>query len=216
MKTVVILSGGMDSAVLAWQQKAMGDELHLLSFDYGQRHSKELDSAVLLAEKLSAPHQIVNLQGITKLLASALTGVGEVPHGHYAAESMKATVVPHRNMLMLTLAAAYAEKIGAAQVGYAAHAGDHAIYPDCRLAFTQALQKAWVESHYTAPHLIAPFLQSSKADIARLGKGLGVPFELTWSCYEGGDKHCGKCGTCVERIEAFQLAGVEDPTEYAT
>lgn len=214
MKTVCILSGGMDSTVLACVLREHST-LYLLSFDYGQKHKKELGRAANIARYLNADHRIIDLTPVTQLLKSALTDDTAVPHGHYAHESMKVTVVPHRNMLMLTLAAAYADKVGAEQVAYAAHGGDHAIYPDCRPEFVEALQKAWDKSHYQAPRLIAPFIHKTKAEIVTLGAKRGVPFKDTWSCYEGGDKHCGKCGTCVERKEAFFLAGVPDPTEYA-
>lgn len=221
MRTMVaIVSGGLDSTVMAYQAKyQLGVNLNLLSFDYGQKHaSRELAAARKVAEALGAPWQVVDLQSVQRLLSSSLTDAEKpVPHGHYEEASMRSTVVPHRNMLMLTLAAAYAEKVGAEMVGYAAHAGDHAIYPDCRPEFVIALAAAWKTSHYSAPILYAPFLSLTKSDIVLAGSILStpVPYDKTWSCYEGGEVHCGKCGTCVERKEAFVLAGVPDPTEYA-
>lgn len=216
-KAVALLSGGMDSTTLAYELRAQGYDLHLLSVHYGQRHRKELEQAAQIAQGLGATHRVVDLGVLRELLsASALTGDTPVPHGHYADETMKATVVPNRNAILLSVAFGYAVTLGAEVVGYAAHAGDHAIYPDCRPEFAHAFDlMERLACYQPAPRLVAPFLEMSKADIARRGNGLGVPYALTWSCYEGGDAHCGKCGTCVERREAFELAGVQDPTTYA-
>ena len=219
-KAVLIVSGGMDSVTLAHRYHHLGYELVLLSFNYGQRHVKELESAKACAERLGAEHHLVDLSNITQLLpGSSLTDHQvEVPEGHYAAESMKATVVPNRNAIMLSVAWAHAVAIGADLVAFGAHGGDHFIYPDCRPVFFDALDKAFQVGNegFGNPllHLAAPYINASKADIAAEGATLGVPYELTWSCYKGGEVHCGKCGTCVERKEAFQLAGVNDPTEY--
>jgi 7-cyano-7-deazaguanine synthase len=218
MKAVALLSGGMDSATLAYQLRSEGHELHLLSVFYGQRHACELRAARQIAEAVgAASHKVIDLGVLRELLsASALTGDTPVPHGHYEAPTMKLTVVPNRNAIMLAIAFGYAVTIGAEVVGYAAHAGDHAVYPDCRQEFALAFGDMQQQALYQpAPRLDAPFINQSKAQIAAIGARLGVPYALTWSCYEGGDTHCGKCGTCVERREAFELAGVADPTTYA-
>lgn len=218
MKIILTLSGGMDSAVLLWLLKNQGHEVRCLSVDYGQRHRKELRSAVELARLAGVEHKVVDLSAVRELMAgSSQTSDLPVPEGHYAEESMKQTVVPNRNMLLLALAGAWAVSTKSDAIAYAAHTGDHAIYPDCRPEFTEAMEKAFQLCDWHPVKLIRPFLQPkpmTKADITKLGQGLGVPFGLTWSCYKGEEVHCGKCGTCVERIEAFQLAGVPDPTEY--
>ena len=217
---VLIVSGGMDSVTLAHKYHADGFSLVLLSFDYGQRHRKELDSARRCAERLGGIHRTVDLSNITQLLpGSSLTDdTVEVPEGHYAADSMKATVVPNRNAIMLSVAWAHAVAIGANVVAFGAHGGDHFIYPDCRPDFFASLGNAFTlgNTGFGNPdlRLEAPFINLDKALIAAPGSELGVPFEDTWSCYKGGEVHCGKCGTCVERKEAFQVAGVPDPTVY--
>lgn len=218
-KSVAIVSGGMDSATLIyWLRANLYDITQLLSFDYGQRHSKELEFAKQLADELEIPWNLVDLTSITTLLkGSSLTDEVEVPEGHYAADNMKATVVPNRNAMMLSIAYAAAVGNGSHYVVFGAHAGDHDVYPDCRFEFVTALSKALAIGNEWAdpvPTVYAPFVNWSKADIAKVGHELGVPYEMTWSCYKGGAVHCGKCGTCVERREAFHLAGVEDPTEY--
>ncbi|MEU3046805.1 7-cyano-7-deazaguanine synthase QueC [Streptomyces sp. NPDC006984] len=218
---VLIFSGGLDSAVTAYKLRDEGVTVSLLSFNYGQRHVKELAHAANLADQLGASHDIVDLTSLTRILGgSALTDPAiEVPHGHYRAETMRSTVVPNRNAIMLEIAAGAAVAAGADAVAFGAHSGDHAIYPDCRPEFftlIEASMKAGNEGHMVPDfQLVAPFLQLTKADIVREGARLGVPFELTWSCYEGGEVHCGACGTCVERREAFDEAGVADPTVYA-
>lgn len=217
MHVVSLLSGGLDSTVLAYQLHAMQALRACVSFNYGQRHAVELRFAEATAAALGVPLVPVD---ITHLRDSVFGGSSQtsdaiaVPHGHYADASMRVTVVPNRNMIMLALATGVAIVQGASAVAYAAHAGDHAIYPDCRPAFGDAMHDVMGECHYEPLELLRPFIQSSKADIVQLGHALGVPFERTWSCYEGGDVHCGQCGTCVERREAFALAGVSDPTVY--
>lgn len=219
-KAIVIASGGMDSTVLAYQYDAHGDEPTLLSFDYGQRHKKELDYAARTAERLGVDHLTIDLSGLGRVLTSALTSDDiAVPHGHYAAESMRATVVPNRNLIMLAVAGGVAASRGAGIVATGVHAGDHAIYPDCREGFINAAElaiKLGTEGVGPVPVVLeAPFVRITKADICARGEALNVPWEDTWSCYEGLTHHCGLCGTCVERIEAFQLANVTDPTTYA-
>ncbi|MDG1131404.1 MAG: 7-cyano-7-deazaguanine synthase QueC [Opitutales bacterium] len=216
MKALVLFSGGLDSTVLAAQLQADGVETRLLSIDYGQRHAKELDKAEKIAHALGLPHRILRLPDLGPLLGgSSLTDDQvELPEGHYAEESMKATVVPNRNMILLALAGGHALSIGFDTIAYAAHAGDHTIYPDCRPEFADAMEKALGLADWQNLNLHRPFVNFSKEELVRKGNELGAPLELTWSCYAGRDKHCGKCGTCVERKEAFALAKVEDPTEY--
>jgi 7-cyano-7-deazaguanine synthase len=216
MKALVLFSGGLDSTVLAAQLQADGIETRLLSIDYGQRHAKELDKAEKIAQALGLPHRILRLPDLGPLLGgSSLTDDQvELPEGHYAEESMKATVVPNRNMILLALAGGHALSIGFNTIAYAAHAGDHTIYPDCRPEFADAMENALGLADWQNLNLHRPFVNFSKEELVRKGNELGAPLELTWSCYAGREKHCGKCGTCVERIEAFALAMVEDPTEY--
>ena len=216
-RTVIIHSGGMDSTVLLAHLVAEGREVHALSVDYGQRHRRELVAAAEICAHCKVPHRIADLRGVTSLFgANALTDAQvAVPEGHYEEASMKATVVPNRNMLLIATAAAWAMSLKAASVAYGAHGGDHAIYPDCRPAFADALDKAIRLADWHEVSLERPFVGMDKTAIVRRGVELGVPFALTWSCYVGGDRHCGKCGTCVERKEAFLRAGVADPTPYA-
>lgn len=220
MRVVAVVSGGLDSAVLAHHLRADGWELRLLSFDYGQRHAVELEHAGSLAASLSAPHDVVDLRSAGALLSgSALTDPDvEVPDGHYTDESMRSTVVANRNAIFAMVAVGVAVADGAAAVGLGIHAGDHFIYPDCRPPFVAAAEHlARVANEGFVPEgfaVLAPFIAWTKADIVRRGAELGVPFAATWSCYKGGAVHCGTCGTCVERREAFALAGVADPTAY--
>lgn len=220
MKTVAIVSGGLDSVTLAYYLKKRGDDLYLLSFDYGQKHFRELQFARQAGIDLGAQHNLVDLSTIQPLVAtSALTQEGaEIPEGHYAAENMAATVVPNRNAIMLAIAYGWAVSIGASVVATGVHAGDHPIYPDCRDEFIRAfdLMEKLATAGYAEPdlQLEAPFVNISKGDVVALAADLRVPFESTWSCYVGGEVHCGRCGTCVERKEAFRLANVIDPTVY--
>lgn len=217
MKTILIYSGGMDSTVLLYHLRAEGQSVAALSIDYGQRHRRELDCAAAICARLGVEHRVADLRGLTPLLTgSSLTDPSvPVPHGHYEEATMKATVVPNRNMLLLATAAAWAIALKADTVAYAAHSGDHAIYPDCREEFAEAMDRAIGLADWHAVHLQRPFVGLTKADLVRRGAALAVPFADTWSCYEGGAEHCGRCGTCIERREAFHLAGVPDPTPYA-
>lgn len=212
MKTLVVLSGGLDSSVLLYHILSTGSPCRAISFDYGQRHSKELASAAVIAAEVRVPHLVVTLPRFDGY--SALLGNVEVPNGHYEDAVMKQTVVPNRNMVMLSIAVANAIAAKEDRVVYAAHRGDHTIYPDCREAFVVAMASAVNLCDWSPPKLEAPFVGMSKADIVRLGLKLGVPFSKTWSCYRGRDLHCGLCGTCVERLEAFSEAGVGDPVGY--
>lgn len=187
-----------------------------LSFDYGSKHNaKEIPFAKLHAERHGIPHHVVELDFMDKLFKSdLLKSGGNIPEGHYAEDSMKQTVVPFRNGIMLAVATGFAESIEAEGVMIAAHSGDHAIYPDCRDAFMQAMGDAMQSGTYIDLELLRPYVNMDKAAIAMRGNELGVNFSETWSCYKGGDIHCGVCGTCVERREAFLLAGISDPTTY--
>lgn len=219
MKTTVICSGGLDSVTLAYKiHNDSNRKLHsLISFDYGQRHKKELDFAAQCAQKLGVAHHIIDLTAVGAFLTgSALTDDIDVPEGHYTEETMRSTVVPNRNAIMLTIAYGVAAAKGAQSVATAVHAGDHFIYPDCRPDFVKnfaAMQDCALEG-VADIELYTPYVNATKADIARDSDALNVPVGDTWSCYKGGDIHCGKCGTCVERIEALSLAGVTDPTQY--
>lgn len=220
-RAVAIVSGGMDSVTLAYHLKTLGYQLHMIAFDYGQRHRRELQAAQAIAERLNADYTLVDLTSVGALLGgSALTSPEiPVPDGHYAQENMRITVVPNRNAIMLTVAYGAAVAEGAKIVATAIHAGDHAIYPDCRPEFARLFDRMQAEAvaGFGDPdlHLYTPFIYRSKTDIVLEGAALGVPFADTWSCYKGGAVHCGTCGTCVERREAFQEAGITDPTVYA-
>lgn len=216
-RTTVLLSGGLDSTVLAAK---LLDDCHAVtavSADYGQRHRLlEIQAAADVAEYLGVRHQVIDLTGVTRVMnpnSSVLLGSAAMPHGHYSDESMAATVVPGRNLLLLAAAAAVAASNGDQAVAIAAHAGDHPVYPDCRSEFLDAAAAA-VTAGTPTVHLLYPFAHLNKSDIVAAGHRLGAPLELTWSCYEGQAVHCGRCGTCVERAEAFALAGVDDPTVY--
>ena len=211
-----MLSGGMDSTTLLYQLLSQGHHVQALGIDYGQKHRKELDAAAEISARVGVSFKIADLSAVTGFLAgSALTSPDvDVPSGEYDPESMKVTVVPNRNMLMLAVALAWAISSECGMVAYAAHAGDHEVYPDCRPEFVEALARTAGLCHYEPIELTAPFLHLTKVDIVRLGARLGVPYELTWSCYRGEDLHCGTCGTCRERINAFVRAGVPDPTVY--
>ncbi len=217
MNLVVVFSGGLDSTVLLSHLLHERHTVRALSIHYGQRHARELQAAQTIARKLSVEHRIADLRGLAPLLSgSSLTSDDlPVPEGHYAETSMKATVVPNRNMILLSVAAGWALSVGAEAVAYAAHGGDHAIYPDCRPEFADAVDAALRLADWKPMRLLRPFVGRTKADLVRLGAQLCAPLDLTWSCYCGGDLHCGRCGTCIERREAFHLAGVPDPTAYA-
>ncbi|MFG6083503.1 7-cyano-7-deazaguanine synthase QueC [Paracoccus litorisediminis] len=217
MNTAVVCSGGLDSVSLAHVLADAGKLRRIISFDYGQRHRKELDFARAAADRLGVPFHLIDLSGVGAALSgSALTDDIDVPDGHYAEETMRITVVPNRNAIMLTVAFGLAAAQGDAAVATAVHGGDHFIYPDCRPAFTEAfaaMQRTALDG-YADVALLVPFVHRSKADIVAEGARVGTPFAQTWSCYKGGEIHCGRCGTCVERREAFDLAGVDDPTVY--
>ncbi len=207
--TLVVLSGGLDSTcALALTIEGGGEDVAAISFDYGQRHVRELEAAHAVAGFFRIPHRVMNLRGF--LEGSALIGEEEVPEGHYSDESMSATVVNGRNLLFA--ATAVAQAIEGESVVFGVHAGDHPIYPDCRPDFWVPLARA-VRDAYSVS-LETPFIGLTKAELLTIGINAGAPVHLTWSCYQGEGRHCGRCGTCVERAEAFHLAGVDDPTIY--
>lgn len=217
-RAVCVVSGGLDSVTLGYEVARQYKHSTWLTFDYGQRHRREVECAARCARQIGADWQLVDVSAIGRLMTgNALTGAVAVPHGHYEDDTMRLTVVPNRNAIMLAIAFGVASTLGADMVATAVHSGDHAIYPDCRPAFVEAFASMQARSleGLHAPALHAPYVGLRKHEIVARGASLQVPFALTWSCYEGGDAHCGRCGTCVERREAFTMAGVVDPTVYA-
>lgn len=215
-KAVVIYSGGMDSYTVLHKALEDGYEVFALSFNYGQRHSKELQYAKQVCEKLGVSHLITDISSINTLVqGSSLTSSDiAVAEGHYAAESMKTTFVPNRNMILISLAVGYAVSLSASKVFYGAHAGDHTIYPDCRPEFVSAMNAVTQIANFEPVELLSPFLNDDKAAILRYGLSLGLDYGATWTCYNGREKACGKCGSCVERLEAFALNDARDPLPY--
>lgn len=213
---VVLLSGGMDSVTALYRAAREYRVAGAISFHYGSKHNdREIPFAAYHSEKLRVPHEVIYLDFVGELFDSGLLKKGgEIPKGHYEEQTMKKTVVPFRNGIMLSIAAGFAESNAAQGLVIAAHAGDHAIYPDCREEFMKSMADAIRLGTYAQVEIIRPFITMTKADIARHGHQLGVDFAQTWSCYLGGETHCGECGTCVERREAFLLAGIPDPTNY--
>jgi len=212
--SIIIVSGGMDSITLLYDFK---DRIALgISFDYGSNHNKkEIPFAEMHCKRLGIPHITIPLDFMHKYFKSSLLeGADAIPEGHYESENMKSTVVPFRNGIMLAIAAGIAESNNLDCVMIANHGGDHAIYPDCRPEFIKAMSEATTAGSYNGVKVLAPYTKITKGDIARRGKELGIDYNETWSCYKGGTKHCGKCGTCVERKEALAEAGIEDRTEY--
>ena len=214
-RIVVIYSGGMDSYTLLHRALAQGWRVHALSFDYGQRHARELDCARAVTQALGIDHEVVDITGIQNLLAgSALTDSEPVPEGHYEEATMKATVVPNRNMILLSLAIGHAVSQGAEAVWYGAHGGDHAIYPDCRPEFIEQMDRVAQVANYEAVRVAAPFMHLTKGQILGEGLAMGLDYRQTWTCYNGRVQACGRCGACTERLEAFAAHGVTDPLPY--
>lgn len=204
-KTVVVFSGGMDSTTLLYHLLDLGHEVKAISFDYGQRHRKELDAAVKIARLGKIDHRIVDLSGLKTVFgANALTDNSvDVPHGEYSSETMQVTEVPNRNMIMLSIAAGWAISLGYDSVAFGAHSGEYTPYTDCQPEFAAAVNSAIQICHSHPVEVLAPFVHWSKRKIAERAKGIGVPIELTWSCYQGGDVECGQCSTCLDRAQAL-------------
>ena len=214
-KVVVIYSGGMDSYTVLHKAIRAGKEVYPLTFDYGQRHKKEIDVAAGVCRDLGVPHKVVDISAINQLMAgSSLTSDIDIPEGHYEEESMKSTVVPNRNMVLLSMAIAYAVSIDAKAVYYGAHSGDHAIYPDCRPEFVEKMNQVSLIANYEPVEIVSPYLDDSKIAILTDGLKMGLDYGQTWTCYNGREKACGKCGACQERLEAFEKNGVTDPLSY--
>jgi len=212
---VVILSGGMDSTTLLYDLKNRGLNLIAISFEYKQKHIKEIECAKMTCKKLNVEHKILNLDVLSDVAPSSLTrNEIDIPDGHYAEDSMKQTVVPNRNMVMISLAASFAMSKKINKLYYGAHAGDHIIYPDCRKEFIDKIKEILLISDWHKVEFEAPYFNINKADIVEIGKNLNVDYSLTWTCYNGRLKACGKCGSCNERLESFKIVGMVDPIEY--
>ena len=215
-KALVVFSGGLDSTTLLYYAIKHFDEVETLSFTYGSKHNDiEHEYALKTCEKLNIKNTLISLDFISQYFKSdLLKSGGDIPEGMYNEENMKSTVVPFRNGIMLAIAAGFAESNDIDVLLLGNHSGDHAIYPDCRPEFIANIAGAIREGTEKRIQVISPFCDMTKTDIVKLGAELGVDYSLTYSCYKGGKKHCGKCGTCTERKESFEQAGVKDPTEY--
>jgi len=217
MKVVVIYSGGMDSFTVLHKALKAGHDVLAVSFNYGQRHSKELLFASDVCRELGVEHNVIDITAMQSLMSnSSLMALSSeaIPEGHYAADNMKSTVVPNRNMILISLAIAYAVNEDASEVWYGAHSGDHTVYPDCRPEFVEAMAKASLLANFEPIAVVAPYLSGNKIDILRDGLAMGLDYGKTWTCYNGREQACGKCGSCVERLEAFTENGVSDPLSY--
>lgn len=212
-KAIVVLSGGLDSTTVLYHVHKKYGSVEAISFDYGQNHKKELDYARWHCDKLNIKHTIISLD-MSCFNSSLLSGADAIPDGHYEEDSMKSTVVPFRNGIMLAYAVGYAENVNANYVVLGSHSGDHAVYPDCRKEFTDAISTAAYEGTYNKIQIISPFNGLMKWDLVKIGTELGIDYGETWSCYKGYDQPCGTCGTCVERLEAFEKNNLIDPLHY--
>lgn len=214
-KAVVIYSGGMDSFTLLNRVIHDGYDVYALTFNYGQKHVKEVEVASTVCKQLNVPHKILDISPINQLMqSSSLVGSIDVPEGHYQADNMKSTMVPNRNMILLSLAIGYAVDIEASKVYYGAHSGDHVIYPDCRPEFVHAMNDVAKIANYEPISIETPYLNATKGEILKDGLSMNLTYEHTWTCYNGRQKACGKCGACVERLEAFADNNATDPVEY--
>lgn len=229
-KIVVLFSGGLDSTVLLMHCREAYDEVIALNISYGAKHNrKERQAARAITQELNIVYCEYNLltnctihsgkrsrvfSHESFLKSDLLESGGKIPEGHYEDESMKATIVPFRNGIMLSLAIGFARGRDIRVIGFGGHSGDHAIYFDCRPEFIGAMREAALQGTGDRMGIHTPFIRQPKHAIVTLGKELHVPFELTWTCYKGNEWHCGRCGACVERKEAFKLAGIDDPVRY--
>ena len=214
-KAVVIYSGGMDSFTVLNKAVFEGLEVYALTFDYGQKHVKEVDFARNVCSAMGITHKIIDITAINELISgSSLTSNIEVPEGHYADENMKSTVVPNRNMILLSLAVGYATSIKTSKVYFGAHGGDHHVYPDCRPDFVKKMNDVCAVANYDFVEVVTPYLTSNKTEILRDGLKMNLDYSLTWTCYNGREKACGRCGSCVERLEAFEENQAKDPLAY--
>lgn len=212
--SIIILSGGMDSTTMLHEYRERISVA--LSFDYGSNHNvREIECARKQCDMLGIEHIVIPLAFMSQYFESSLlSGADDIPEGNYNENNMKSTVVPFRNGIMLAIACGLAESRGLGTVMMANHGGDHAIYPDCRPEFVESMSNAMQAGTYEHIKIFAPYTNITKGEIAKIGKRLCVDYSLTYSCYKGGEKHCGVCGTCRERKEAFAEAGIDDPTEY--
>ncbi len=212
---MVVYSGGMDSFTVLHSAIQSGADVFAISFNYGQRHDKELIVAQKVCQNLNIPHKVVDISSINSLMAgSSLTSDIDIPEGHYEDDNMKSTVVPNRNMVLLSMAIAYAVSLEASAVYYGAHSGDHHIYPDCRPEFVQAMNAVSLIANYQSVEIVTPYLNNTKGEILASGLAMNLNYADTWTCYNGREKACGKCGSCVERLEAFSEQGIQDPLSY--
>ncbi len=214
MDSVIIYSGGLDSTTLLYEER---ERIALaVTFDYSSNHaSREMSCAHWHCQHLGIEHLVIDIAFVGRYLASSLTaGAEAVPEGDYDDDNMRSTVVPFRNGIMLSVACGIAESRGLQRVLIANHGGDHAVYPDCRHDFVRAMDDAMRAGTYEGVRLVAPYTGIAKSDIVKRGAALGIDYGKTYSCYRGGERHCGRCGTCRERVEAFRKAGIIDPTIY--
>ena len=212
--SLIALSGGVDSTTLLYEYRE--EVACAVGFDYGSKHNaRELAAAKAICRELEIPYLIIPLAFIEEYFRSdLLLSGGEMQLGDYSEENMSSTVVPFRNGIMLSVLAGLAESRDLQQVLIANHFGDHAIYPDCRESFVKPMGEAITAGTSNGVKLVAPYTALTKTEIVARGTRLGVPYGKTYSCYQGGERHCGRCGTCRERHEAFVANGLEDPTLY--
>lgn len=217
-KTIVVLSGGLDSTTLLYHLIDEGHTLKSLSVNYAQRHSRELRAAVEICQRVGVEHHIVDLSGLAAIFGqNALTSKKvDVPHGEYSPDTMAVTTVPNRNMILLSIATGWAIASKFDAVAFGAHSGQYTPYPDCQPQFAAAMNDVTHVCNECPIEVLAPFIHWTKADIVQRGHELGVPFELTWSCYKGRDIHCGSCSTCLDRISAFATCGLDEPCRFAS
>ena len=217
-RTVVIFSGGLDSTTLLYHLKVTGHDVAALAINYGQRHSRELLCAKKICQTIGVELTMLDLSGLAQIFGSNSLSNSSVavPEGEYEENSMQQTTVPNRNMILLSIATGWAISNDYQAVAFGAHSGEYTPYPYCRPEFAAAMNDAAQLCDWEPVRILAPFVMWTKSDIVRRGAELAVPFQLTWSCYVGGEKHCGRCGTCLDRKTAFEKSGIGDPTDYET